>query len=178
MAPERDEHTEIPQLGPEPNSPVLDEDLAAAGPAPAGTGRGAGGRRRARESEPSVSAEEPPLERPDVTEKQLVAAFYWLYRGWCKVLGAEVDAHKSDFDDLGRAWLELARKVPGIRWVIAAAGPIFTFTDLLDKMAVAWSARTRLRQPFRTINWRQRSQQGAEAPDVHVVPGNGGTGPS
>ena len=161
-----EERTEIPTL------PAEDPDLAGVAGAvqdgasePDGRAPGARGRRRPREV---VEEPPPPPERPSaetVTEAQLVRAFYWLYRGWCRLLGAQVDAQHSDFQDLGKAWLDLARKVPGIRWVIAAAGPLFTLTDLLDKLAVAWSVRTRFRQGFRPPTWRQRSQDGAEAPD-------------
>ena len=172
-----EDRTEIPKL---PAEPVDDGDQvaepAAAPTAPPNSSR----RRRSPQALPPPDpdfADAPPVEPPaadSVTEAQLVRAFYWLYRGWCRVLGAEVDAKHSDFQDLGKAWLDLARKVPGIRWMIAAVGPIFTFTDLLDKMAIAWSVRSRFRAGFRVPNWRERSQTGAEAPDAHVVDGSAG----
>lgn len=155
MAVEQDEHTDVPPLF-EPDDP----------PAGAGLPPEPGQERpRRRRAAPAAEAEDasPPAPVADVSEAQLVRAFYWLYRGWCKLLGAQVDAHQSEFQDLGRAWLDLARKVPGIRWVIAGAGPVFTLTDLLDKLALAWTARTRLRGPVHIPNWRQRSQHGAEA---------------
>lgn len=170
-----DDHTEVPQLEPEPDDPAADvaDVLATTGPA-----RGSG-RRRRREPE---GPPEPVLDAPagdgprsaDVTEAQLVRAFYWLYKGFCKLIGSQVDAKHEDFRDLGRAWIDLARKVPGIRWLIALAGPLFTFTDLLDKLARAWTVRSRFRERIRIPSWRQRSQAGAEAPDVQVV--DGGTG--
>ncbi|HKW93300.1 MAG TPA: hypothetical protein VJX92_15505 [Methylomirabilota bacterium] len=169
------EHTEIPQLPAEPDADPAGDAGDDHDEPPSPGGRASGGRARRRPREADVTDEPPPPEpRETVTEQQLVRAFYWLYRGWCRLLGAQVDAQHSDFQDLGKAWLELARKVPGIRWVIAAAGPIFTLTDLLDKLAVAWSARTRLRKGFQVPSWRQRSQTGAEAPDVPVGDGSAG----
>lgn len=173
-----EERTEIPRVETEP---IVDADDQVAPPpdqvagSAAGPTRGGRRRRPDPDSEPEFSSPPPP-DRPtadSVTEAQLVRAFYWLYRGWCRLLGAQVDAHHSDFQDLGKAWLDLARKVPGIRWVIAAAGPLFTLTDLLDKLAVAWSVRTRFREGFRVPNWRERAQDGREA-DVHVVDGSAG----
>lgn len=176
MAPDAD-RTDIPAIEPEVSVEAPGDDAAA----PDGGGRGR--RRRPQLVEPDFS-EPPPepsrSERPaadSVTEQQLIRAFYWLYRGWCKLLGSSVDANQSDFQDLGKAWLELARKVPGIRWLIAFAGPVFTLTDLLDKLAVAWSVRTRFRDRLRVpANWRQRSQSGGEAPaaDAQVVDGRAG----
>lgn len=178
-----EDRTEIPRLETEPAGDIGDQGAGAppdqvVEPA-AGPGRGGRRRRPDPASEPSDPdfSSPPPLERTTadtVTERQLVRAFYWLYRGWCRLLGAQVDAQHSDFEDLGKAWLDLARKVPGIRWVIAAAGPLFTLTDLLDKLAIAWSVRTRFRQGFRMPNWRERNQDGREAADVHVVDGSAG----
>lgn len=174
----QDEHTDVPPLPPE-EDPAADvnEVLGSEAVAPPPSEPSPGGRRRRREPDP---AEPPGGDGPrsaDVTEAQLVRAFYWAYRAWCKLLGAEVDVHREDFRDLGRAWLELARRMPGIRWAIALAGPIFTFTDLFDKLARAWEARTRFREGLRIPNWRQRSQDGNEAqasPGFGVV--DGGTG--
>jgi hypothetical protein len=106
----------------------------------------------------------PPVEET-VSEQQLVRGFYWLYRAYCRVLGASVEANQTDFRDLGKAWLELARKVPGIRMLLAIAGPLFTLTDLVDKMARAWEVRSRFRQPFKPPNWRKQPQQGQVEPD-------------
>lgn len=157
--------TEIPKLEREPDD-TLPESAAEGSPR----------RRRRRDPDPAEPVEvvEPRPASESVTEAQLVRAFYWLYRGWCRVIGAQVDAHQSDFQDLGRAWLELARKVPGMRWIVAAAGPVFTLTDLVDRLAQAWEVRTRFRAQLRIRNWRQRSQDGSEAAsdvDVHVVDG-------
>lgn len=173
------EETEIPRLETEPDVPLDDRaDGNADQVAEPAAGPGRGGRRRRPDPAPEPEFAAPPLlERTTaetVTEAQLVRAFYWLYRGWCRLLGAQVDAHHTDFQDLGKAWLDLARKVPGIRWVIAAAGPLFTLTDLLDKLASAWSVRTRFRQGFRVPNWRERGQDGREQTDVHVVDGSAG----
>jgi hypothetical protein len=114
-------------------------------------------------SEPLPPA--PPPVEETVTEQQLVRGFYWLYRAYCRLLGSTVEANQNDFRDLGKAWLELARKVPGIRTLLAIAGPLFTLTDLIDKMARAWEVRQRFRAPFKAPNWRQRPQQGQVEPD-------------
>lgn len=159
-----DDVTDVPRLDPEPEPDPVDVDQVAAQPEP---------QRPRREPKLADLDEGPEPDRDRVTQAQLVRAFYWAYRGWCRLLGAKVDAQYSDFEDLGKAWLDLARKVPGIRWVLAAVGPVFTLTDLIDKMARAWEVRTRLRQPIRMRSWRQRPQDGTD-PQVQVV--DGGTG--
>ncbi len=170
-APAADDVTEIPRLegGVEevaqdpPGSG--DEEAAGASPRP---------RRRREPQVADLAADGPDPARSDsVTQTQLVKAFYWLYRGWCRLLGSAVDAHYSDFEDLAGAWIDLARKVPGIRWIILAAGPLFTLTDLIDKLAKAWEVRTRWRRPFSAAGWRQRPQAGGD-PDLQAV--DGGTG--
>ena len=162
-----DDVTDVPRLDPE-----QDSDPVAAGPAGDEAPPEERGPRRRREPHISDLGEEPEPDRSErVTQMQLVRAFYWAYKGWCRLLGAQVDAQYSDFDDLGKAWLDLARKVPGIRWVLAAVGPVFTLTDLLDKLARAWDVRTRLRRPIRMPSWRQRPQDGSD-PSV----ADGGTG--
>lgn len=165
-----DDVTNVPALPPEPPDPVAEPQADQVADEVAEAGR----RRPRKDPELSDLGSEPEPDRSErVTQAQLVRAFYWAYRGWCRLLGAQVDAHYDDFEDLGKAWLDLARKVPGIRWVLAAVGPIFTLTDLIDKMARAWDVRTRLRRPIRWASWRQRPQDGSES-SVHVV--DGGTG--
>lgn len=169
-----DDSTEVPELAPDLQDPGAD-DLGESSSSVRVT------RRRRREQAAGGPPDDPaasPMDDPvgeRVTEAQVVRTFYWLYRGWCKLLGAEVDAKKSDFEDLGRAWVDLMRKVPGIRWIVTLAGPLFTLTDLVDKMATAWSVRTRLRGTFKAPNWRHRGQAGQEKqPEVHVVDGSAG----
>lgn len=171
MGPDQDDVTDVPTFDASAlGDPPTEQESQPSGGASSGSASG-GRRRRNLAGDP---LEGPPLDRSAgdrISEAQMVRTFYWLYKGWCKVLGAQVDAKKSDFDDLGRAWIELARRVPGIRWLVALAGPLFTLTDLIDKLAVAWTARTRLRD-FSMSSWRQRNQHGQEQtadPGVHVV---------
>lgn len=103
-------------------------------------------------------------QRADVTEGQLVSGFFWAYKGICSVLGSDVQAKRSDFQDLGKAWVDLARKVPFAALALSAIGPLFSLTDLFDKLAVAWDMRTRFRGPRTT------------PPPAYVPPAEGNDG--
>ncbi len=104
-----------------------------------------------------------------LTEAEVARAFYWLYYLWCRLLGAKVEARYSDFNKIGKAWLELARKVPGAKVLIAILGPVVTMSDLFEKLERAWSARKRWRERPSWVSRRQR-------PEVVPMPEQHGSG--
>ena len=124
--------------------------------------------------EPDGGAGERAQDEEPLSEPEVVRAFWWVYKAWCKFLGAPLEAERADFQELGEAWVGLGRKVPGLRIMLAAIAPAVATFGFLDLLQSAWDKRTRRRERKAA----ETEPPAPPAPDLSFPPtgGHGGQG--
>lgn len=157
------DHTEVPQPPPVPGEPAAGRRT-----------RRSKAKRSARQSAPHLSEigrEEKEGESESITEREVTRAFFYSYRLFCRLVGARPEATIVEFNQFGRAWIDLFKKVPGIKIVVTLLGPAVTLAELLDRFESAWSSRTRFRDRPRPRWGKAAAESPAAAPDFQVVNG-------
>ncbi|MGH7877510.1 MAG: hypothetical protein ACRENM_07550 [Candidatus Dormibacteraceae bacterium] len=183
MDPDRPERTDVADL-PKSDLEHADDDHEVPEPPVAPDEKPQGRRTRRskakRSARPQAPSEALPKEDQTegeaVTEREVSRAFYYSYRLFCRFIGAKPEASAVEFTQFGKAWIDLLKKVPGIKLIVTMLGPVVTMAELLDRFEAAWSKRTRFRDKPKGPRWGRRpadpSANDAPAdPEFQVVDG-------
>lgn len=136
--------------------------------------------RRTRRSRKSRSAHREPEAKAagdtqveELTEREVVNAFWYAYRLICLVLGSPAEARVGEFSTFGRAWMPLLKQVPGIKLVITGFAPLVTLMELFERFEAAWEKRRRFRAKPRTASVVEPPPQPSDS-ELRVMHGGPG----
>jgi len=88
---------------------------------------------------------------PDLSEKELKTSFYYMFRILGKVLNSKTEFDENEFQDLSKAYLNLANRFPPLKMFFLIMSPLATVGEFIEKFSKLMAGREKKpKQPKQT----------------------------